>query len=420
MASIYGNAALVLAASSSGSSEDGFLLLPDGESLSHGPEPYPDGRLHLNRKVRSKRVSDSLKVHLEPTLNHRGPLDDRAWAYQEEVIANRYLSFGSREMMWACTEAIYFESGRGVPRRSEKFGKPNLTNLFASITKPQSLLAYWRDMVINTYSQKRLTHQSDVLVALSAIAQAFHSRMNSTYLAGLWKEDLIRGLCWYCPVESVPRQNYCPTWTWASVDSLYTTYSRGSTESNEESNLCAAVVEADASPATINIYGPVSKGMIVVSGPSVMATLELDTIGQVLEVASEKLNEVRLKFGQEQPTWEMEQDTPLVKTSVTLPDGTRETSARRTAFGETIQAQKELQVPENQTTNAWLLVLRIGENGVWRTLEILVLGRDEMNPDRFHRLGLLIRPVGILGEVGTEMLDEVISKEMECGEFSII
>ncbi|RAL64229.1 hypothetical protein DID88_002121 [Monilinia fructigena] len=70
---------------------------------------------------------------------------------------------------------------------------------------------------------------SDRLPALSGIAQYFDNYMKggvrgAQYLAGLWKDSLVKDLCWYVQVS----ENHCapsrakpyraPTWSWASVD----------------------------------------------------------------------------------------------------------------------------------------------------------------------------------------------------------
>lgn len=70
---------------------------------------------------------------------------------------------------------------------------------------------------------------SDRLPALSGMAQYFDAYMKSgvrgtQYLAGLWRDSLVKDLCWYVQVS----ENHCaparakpyraPTWSWASVD----------------------------------------------------------------------------------------------------------------------------------------------------------------------------------------------------------
>ncbi|KAM5359607.1 hypothetical protein ACJZ2D_014328 [Fusarium nematophilum] len=79
--------------------------------------------------------------------------------------------------------------------------------------------------------QESLTKESDWLPALSALARKFHENVPSdAYLAGIWREDALIGLCWevnvnsertqaFMPGARLPRRGYrAPTWSWASVE----------------------------------------------------------------------------------------------------------------------------------------------------------------------------------------------------------
>ncbi|KAF7941607.1 uncharacterized protein EAE97_006444 [Botrytis byssoidea] len=84
---------------------------------------------------------------------------------------------------------------------------------------------------VEEFSRLRLSHETDRSSALLGIAKVFHARLMSTYLRGLWGEDLARGLLWdvtryenvhtsASPFNSPPkRQNreIAPTWSWASM-----------------------------------------------------------------------------------------------------------------------------------------------------------------------------------------------------------
>lgn len=62
-----------------------------------------------------------------------------------------------------------------------------------------------RYSIICTYTDCRLTDGDNKLPAQSGLAYQVQNMNNGTYLAGLWKEDLITGLTWYTPNQSVPR-----------------------------------------------------------------------------------------------------------------------------------------------------------------------------------------------------------------------
>lgn len=47
------------------------------------------------------------------------------------------------------------------------------------------------------YCRRVLTNQGDIFPAISGLAKNFQKARNSTYVAGLWLDDLPRSLLWY-------------------------------------------------------------------------------------------------------------------------------------------------------------------------------------------------------------------------------
>lgn len=75
--------------------------------------------------------------------------------------------------------------------------------------------------VVEFYSIKELTFVGDILNAVEGLANMFAKANESTYMAGLYKEDMQLGLAWYvCNNErrSVSAaEGLFPSWSWASV-----------------------------------------------------------------------------------------------------------------------------------------------------------------------------------------------------------
>lgn len=83
--------------------------------------------------------------------------------------------------------------------------------------------------VFEDYVGRLLTHQSDTLPAISGLARIMAAEIDDTYLVGLWKNDLQRGLLWRAtqPFEdwACHRRHLAlhgqaggyiaPTWSWA-------------------------------------------------------------------------------------------------------------------------------------------------------------------------------------------------------------
>ena len=54
-----------------------------------------------------------------------------------------------------------------------------------------------RYTLVENYSRRALTYASDKLAAIAGLATEFEEQgRDREYIAGLWKEDLLRGLLW--------------------------------------------------------------------------------------------------------------------------------------------------------------------------------------------------------------------------------
>ena len=107
MADIFSKAALVIGATSSPTSNHGFL----------GPRRlHYEGNLDVmaagSSGLRSVALKYRRKINHSDSNAHRpaaeGPLEKRAWAFQERYLAQRFLSFGEEEI-WECNTACHCE-----------------------------------------------------------------------------------------------------------------------------------------------------------------------------------------------------------------------------------------------------------------------------------------------------------------------
>ncbi|KAK0107959.1 hypothetical protein ONS96_003742 [Cadophora gregata f. sp. sojae] len=172
----------------------------------------------------------------------KGPLLTRSWAFQERILSPRTIHFHSSEMVWECNEAFNCECGEllqidlGVYRGALIVGKRWRYELETGPDEGDPTDSYtplnrWLDGV-ELYSRLRITDITDRLPALAGLATIFSTRIHSEYVAGHWKSDLPRSLCWKVVGEErdgpesgtqmifgkrcVP---YCaPSWSWTSVD----------------------------------------------------------------------------------------------------------------------------------------------------------------------------------------------------------
>ncbi len=81
-----------------------------------------------------------------------------------------------------------------------------------------SFYHYWHHTLVPEYTRRQLTKASDKLIALQAIATDIQSTSSDVYLAGLWRGDLGRQLCWASlSFKAISTCNETPSWSWASV-----------------------------------------------------------------------------------------------------------------------------------------------------------------------------------------------------------
>lgn len=180
-------------------------------------------------------------------------LSRRAWCLQERLLAPRLLHFGRDQMFWECREAVASEDDRPWDWVGSDHAVCNLVQLRRDLgSGPAAPLPkagmYWC-MLIEEYSLRSLTFSKDKLPAMLGTSQMFRTEYPGLgqYVAGLWRGDLARGLCWgpslshlkqerkrpgyalndACALFSRPERARAPSWSWASLDgSLYFPCSR--------------------------------------------------------------------------------------------------------------------------------------------------------------------------------------------------
>ncbi|KAI2776567.1 HET-domain-containing protein [Daldinia loculata] len=369
MEKIYGNADLVLAASAASSAHDGFLRDRPCTSL---------GRVSVRVDSKSAPVDSIYRIAFDH-INHRDePLDCRAWAFQERLMARRYLSYGTDEMTWNCRKHSLCECGWNSSQPSH-FNKLNLEQMLGLLSH-WGLTTLWINNIVIPYTRRRLTVQSDKLVALSAVASRFQSYYGGSYLAGLWEEDLIYGLLWKTR-SGKPEEFEAPSWSWVSVNSDCFSYNMWA----KYSTALAKVGRTSVKLSTKNIYGPVSGGSVQLRGRAVQAKL---CIGDAPNNWNGPLRRACKICGTQ---WAIDcwLDMPLAPYGSILNDITEraDVSARRIYFVE-----KDVIPKAPATYSIWILLMAVKD--MFGEYNGLILGPSPKQPGCFERLGLASWPWG--------------------------
>ena len=248
MKDVYGGASIMIAAISSRNTNDGIFK---PRKLSH---------TLCSLAWHTPTLSKCHCVHLrsgsnfwDTTLKYE-PLNTRGWTLQESLLAQRTLSYCTQQMVWECQCLKTSESGRPVlpaERHRDKAFVQSIVSIDFNIwarTKvilarlslnllPSNLRAVpekWEEeyeamysrwyAVVVDYTGRSLTVQTDILPALSGLAAAFQKLLRDEYCAGLWRNNIIRGLCWVrigppkrTKKELEGKDCSLPSWSWASV-----------------------------------------------------------------------------------------------------------------------------------------------------------------------------------------------------------
>ncbi|KAI1474743.1 HET-domain-containing protein [Daldinia eschscholtzii] len=270
MREVYRGAVVTIAAACTSKTSEGIFR---ERAVSTGPKCWIDWK---NGDNNQSKVFLRLGSELWDERMHQSILNTRGWVLQETLLAPRTLWFGHQQLCFECPKGSVDEAGRTIRiveiYRSKEFvhslrreaipgWRRQLITLLremhiplaitvptirhrAIVWKPFTLQGHFKPpgddlglshsdfwlKIIENYSSRQLTKPTDALPALSGLAREFHHATGDTYVAGLWKMDIIQGLTWtrfplrkklpngYIQDESTPLdQDLAPSWSWASV-----------------------------------------------------------------------------------------------------------------------------------------------------------------------------------------------------------
>ena len=253
--------------------------------------------------------------HLSDGSMRTSPLNGRGWTLQESLLSPRTLSYGKQQMAWECVECRIDEGGRpvapGERYRDKAFmqellaGNANvvrqITRKFVQLSistipinwsmesRTWTILPFkwsseyykpydrWFD-IVKEYTWRELTFETDVLLALSGLAAAFGMILADQYCAGLWKNDIIRGLMWVRrkPSQSSPPgphqqvalpNDRIPSWSWASIRGRLVSFHPSIGGDSWTFTEQAKVLEVGITPALNDPFGRIREGFLLIWAP---------------------------------------------------------------------------------------------------------------------------------------------------------
>ncbi|KAI1805073.1 HET-domain-containing protein [Daldinia bambusicola] len=225
MYSVYAGAAVTISVLDSAGSTEGFL------------KPTRAPLAVISAEYAVQKVYPDINEYLV-----QSPLNGRGWCMQERLLAKRVLHFGKEQMFWECLSGFRCEDGKSFSGDSDG----HFVALFIKIRKRIGIAAArgieldWKAwyQLLEEYTTRKFTIVADKLPAVVGAATLFkRTRRTATYIAGLWQEDIARGLLWcahyyHVPGRKVwgisstdqiselskPPRKRAPSWSWASLD----------------------------------------------------------------------------------------------------------------------------------------------------------------------------------------------------------
>lgn len=285
MADIYQNAIVTIAGSASSGPHEGLFRVAEDAHIDRSLSSRTDGEAFDNIRTRKALSHDAAQL----------PLVQRGWVLQERLLSPRCLHFGTNELIWECMELLLCECGSLNLQETNRYKWPEPKHrlhpdLLRYIMTPNLITTAWQASVVD-YSRMILSHPEDIFPAISGIAKSITAATGWTYVAGLWKEQLVVGLTWRVErpehaVRCIPWR--APSFSWASILSRVQSIERcrisyepmvvlrwglDTADRGWRTERYATVVETACEPAGSDLTGQLKSAYLILRGTLIEAVL---------------------------------------------------------------------------------------------------------------------------------------------------
>jgi hypothetical protein len=292
MADVYQGCLLTIAAAAAANSAQGLF-----SHLSPGPRGVLLSDL--------TEQEDDSNVWIRQKLEHeREPLSTRGWVLQERALSPRTLYFGKDELTWECLEAAACQCGQLCDTSSTLKSRIHS----GSEDRPKSREAVFDGWysVVEEYSNLQLSQEEDIFPAISGISKQFRTLLGSQYIAGLWRDKALSGLCWqlvsepdrlFGPVQARRSSKWrAPSFSWANVvlsQGFHIIYWPKHVKLDHP---CVKLMDAHCVPVGADDTGQLSDAYIDLEGTLVAATFNKNPVICWVDVHSDSYHPLDWHF----------------------------------------------------------------------------------------------------------------------------
>ncbi|KAE9375783.1 hypothetical protein N431DRAFT_531872 [Stipitochalara longipes BDJ] len=194
-------------------------------------------------------------------------LQTRAWAFQEAALSRRRLRYTQHGIHWNCgtTGDIGHWCNEVEPDKIHDLDS-NKPYTFSIYHIPHNAIWWYRQ--VDSYTSRWLTFPGDRFPSMSGLAKAFAGRTGWHYKAGIWLEDLYRGLLWTNYGVAIDL-NHSPSWSWGVLlgsPSSAGIYDRSCGTWQPVEALQAKLIDVDIRNANDNHFGQVLSASLHLKG----------------------------------------------------------------------------------------------------------------------------------------------------------
>ncbi|KAH8585653.1 heterokaryon incompatibility protein-domain-containing protein [Bisporella sp. PMI_857] len=293
MASVYSNAYLTIAASSSADGNGGCAVWDSERSRGPAdvdcvPVEADFAPTTTNYKFRVWTRDPS------PTSIRDDPLQTRGWTLQERELSPRVVNYCKDTIRWECRglraslefpwdDSLSFNGEHRLfdEEQSVFLPMPGVNRPTESPTDPSTKIALaWMNLIVK-YTSRRLTKDSDILPAISGVARTIAEATSDEYFAGLWKSYFQHCLLWQSnwntdhglQTHIKPLHNTAPSWSWASIRGKVS-WPLGdwySYNPDPDPEFIPKVLDIHIDPLGSDPYGMLKQGILHLGGKVTMA-----------------------------------------------------------------------------------------------------------------------------------------------------